>query len=441
MPASLHATLHGLVAGLILALAAPAASAEASPANRQDDTPAFKATDCPRSVARVADCHAARDDNGAWLLVAIPHQWNRRLIVHAHGGPRLAAPEEGDSADDLDRFGAMVRAGYAWIGSTYRRGGYGVRMAAADVEHSRAVFWARWGRPQRTLLHGQSWGGNVAAKAAELHALDLDGRPNFDGVLVTNGVLSGGTRAYGFRADLRAVYQYYCRNHPQPDEAPYPLWQGLPADASLDRDELRRRVDACTGIDSAPAKRTPQQAARLRDILAVSGVEEAQLVSHLAWGTFHFRDLVQKRLDGGNPFDNTRTAYRGSHDDAALNAGIERFAAEPAAVAKLAYDADLSGLIVRPTLTVHARHDPVVSPRADAAYAATVAAAGRGWLLAQVLTDERDHSRLRDATYLGALTALEDWLDTGVRPDVAAIQAGCRSLVADAGDCRFLPPP
>jgi hypothetical protein len=90
---------------------------------------------------------------------------------------------------------------------------------------------------------------------------------------------------------------------------------------------------------------------------------------------------------------------------------------------------------------VHARHDPVVSYRADVAYAATVAGAGRSWLLAPVLTDESDHSRLRDASYLGALKALEGWLDTGVRPDAAAIQAGCTSLAADAADCRFLPLP
>lgn len=435
----MQAAKHASFAGLIACLSWSGAAIAAAPAGV--DAPAFTAAACPASVAAVADCHAARDDNGAWLLVAIPRQWNRRLIVHAHGGPRLSEPKNGDSADDLDRFGAMVRAGYAWIGSTYHRGGYGVRMAAADVERSRALFGAKWGKPQRTLLHGQSWGGNVVAKAAELHALDIDGKPNFDGVLVTNGVLFGGTKAYRFRADLRAVYQYYCRNHPKAGEAQYPLWQGLPADARMGRDELRRRVDACTGIDSAPGKRTPQQASRLRDILAVTGVEEPQLVSHLAWGTFHFRDLVHKRLDGRNPFDNTGTVYRGSQDDTALNAGIERFAADPQAVAKLAYDADLSGLIVLPTLTVHARHDPVVSHRAEAAYAATVAGAGRSGLLAQVLTDEHDHSRLREATYLGALKALEGWLDTGVRPDAAAIQAACKPLAADAGDCRFLPLP
>ena len=400
----------------------------------------FAPVACPASVGAQVECHEAQDGNGAWLLVAMPKTWNRRLIVHAHGGPRLGEPEAGDSAADLDRFAEMVRSGYAWIGSTYRRGGYGVRMAAADVETSRRAFWARWGRPQRTLLHGQSWGGNVAAKLAELHALDLDGRPNYDGVLTTNGLLFGGTRGYGFRADLRAVYQYYCRNHPAADEAQYPVWQGLPAGTKMTRDELRRRVDACTGVDQPAAKRTPAQAATLRDLLAVTGVAEKQLVAHLAWGTFHFQDVVQKRLGGRNPFDNAKTVYRGSHDDTALNAGVERFSADPAAVAALAYDADLSGLIVLPTVSVHARHDPTVSYEAEAAYKATVDAAGRGHLLLQALTDERDHSRLRDATYASALQVLEQWLDTGTRPSAQAFGAACGTLSRTREDCRFLAP-
>lgn len=402
-------------------------------------TVAFNDIACPASVAKVADCHSGRDAAGAWVLVAMPKDWNRRLVVHAHGGPRLGKPEAGDAVEDVDRFAAMVRGGYAWIGSSYRRGGYGVRVAAADVDSSRRLFWQQWGKPQRTLLHGQSWGGNVAAKVAELHALDDDGHANYDGVLTTNGLLFGGTRAYGFRADLRAVYQFFCGNHPKADEARYPLWQGLPAGSTMTREELRRRVDACTGVDAKPSRRTAGQAARLRDILAVTGIAEAQLVSHLAWGTFHFRDLVQRHLGGRNPFDNRATVYQGSRDDAALNAGIARFAADPAAVATLAYDADLSGLIVLPTVTIHARRDPIVSADAQNAYATTVKAAGRSDLLAQFSSDEDDHSRLREASYMSALLALEQWLDRGAQPDRETIRSTCVAAGHDAGDCLFDP--
>ena len=423
--------LSAVAAATVLAAAAPVtASADPRPPS---------AIACPDSVAEVAECLSGRDANGAWYVIAMPADWNRRLIVHAHGGPRMGEPEAADPLGDLDRFSVMVRQGYAWVGSTYRRGGYGVRMAAEDTDNSRKIFWSRFGRPDRTLLHGQSWGGNVAAKAAELYALDIEGGRNYDGVLITNGVLSGGTRAYQFRAGLRAVYQFYCRNHPAPGETAYPVWQGLPAGAGMTRAELRERIDACTGVDRPDAERTPEQAQRLRDILAVTGVGEDQLVSHLSWATFLFQDLVHLRLGGRNPFDNSAVVYAGSTDDAALNAGVERFTADPDAVAQLAYDADLSGLIVLPTLTLHALHDPTVSYDAEAAYAATVAAAGRTHLLVQAATDEDQHSKLADGGYLTALATLEGWIDEGVRPDSRQFQAACLRIAPEP-ECRFAEP-
>lgn len=393
--------------------------------------------DCPASVGPSTRCSSAQDENGAWVVIAIPDNWNRRLIVHAHGGPRTDAPKASDGLDDLDRFAVLVRQGYAWIGSTYRRGGYGVRMAAEDTDNSRKLFWDKFGRPERTLLHGQSWGGNVAAKAAELHALDIDGQPNYDGVLLTNGVLSGGTRAYGFRADLRAVYQFYCQNHPRLDEPAYPLWQGLQVDSPMTRAQLRQRVEACTGIDRPADQRTSDQAGRLQNITRVIGIAEDELVSHLSWATFLFRDLVLQRLGGRNPFDNSTTVYSGSTDDVALNAGVQRFTADPDGLARLAYDADLSGLIVVPTVSLHALHDPTVSHTVEAIYRETVSHAGRQHLLLQVASDESEHSKLADSGYLAILAGLESWLDTGVRPGFEDLRRTCEKAERDPAACRL----
>lgn len=119
---------------------------------------------------------------------------------------------------------------------------------------------------------------------------------------------------------------------------------------------------------------------------------------------------------------------------------MERFVADPAAVAALAYDADLSGLIVLPTLNLHVEHDPVVSPSALDAYRRVVEAAGRGHLLAQFRIGGDDHSRPGEAAVLAALRALEVWLDTGVKPDAAALEAACRAVASGPGDCRFVAP-
>jgi hypothetical protein len=328
----------------------------------------------------------------------------------------LGEPKADDPDEDLERFAIMVRQGYAWIGSTYRRGGYGVRMAAADVDQSRAIFWQQFGKPRLTILHGQSYGGNVAAKLAELRTIDAAGTRLYDGVLLTNGVLWGGTRAYGFRADLRAVYQYFCRNHPRPDEPQYPVWHGLPRDSKLTRPELERRFNQCTGADLPGKRRSAEQTRRLNAITGTTGIAEDQLLRHLEWATFTFRDLVHERLGGRNPFDNTATVYQGSGDDKALNRGIERFAADPRAVWELAYDSDLTGLIVAPTLAVHWRDDPIVSAKADQFYQGLVEAQGRSGLFVRLVSPIGTHSRLPDTDLTAALERLVRWIETGDRP-------------------------
>lgn len=82
----------------------------------------------------------------------------------------------------------MVDEGYAWAGSSYRRGGYGTRMAAADTENLRRLFVDEFGKPNRTYVHGQSWGGNVAAKVRQGAGFDASGHLTV-GVV---GVVGGG---------------------------------------------------------------------------------------------------------------------------------------------------------------------------------------------------------------------------------------------------------
>lgn len=422
----------GAVAGLIWI------GAGVLPASAQAIAP--EPAECPASLPEGTTCSSGRSADGAWFWTARPRDWNGTLIVHAHGGPRTAEPLRSDPVEDLERFSVMVSEGYAWAGSTYRRGGYGVRMAARDTDDLRRIVWDAFGKPKRTLLHGQSWGGNVAAKAAELYAVSADGERNYDGVILTSGLLAGGTRGYAFRADLRAVYQFYCRNHPRPTETQYPLWQGLPEGAAMPRADIAARVEDCTGLSLAPEARTRAQADALRNILSVVGVTADSLVSHLAWGTNLFQDMVWERLDGGNPFSNAGTTYQGSDDDVALNQGVERFEADPAAVAALAYDADLTGTIVLPTLTLHARYDPTVFVEHEAIYAQTVAGAERSNLLSQVFTTEALHSQLSLPQYAGLLIAMTRWLDTGEKPDAEDVLEACRSRAETYGQPCLIDP-
>lgn len=420
-----------LTRGIAAAILAPLLALAAIPALAQSEAA------CPADLTEVARCYRGADQNGANYWIAIPHQWNRSLVVHAHGGPRMSHATNDNNVEDLERFAVTVKQGFAWAGSAYRRPGYGVKLAAEDVENLRQLFVARFGQPRRTILHGQSWGGNIAAKAIEMFPGARDGKPAYDGVVLTNGMLAGGTRNYLHRADLRAVYQFYCNNHPRPDEPQYPLWMGLPPDATLKNKELAARADECLGLARPAAERSPAQQRRLANILGVIRVPERSLQSHLNWATFTFRDLV-KRNGHGNPFDNRHVVYRGSDDDAALNRGVTRFDADPAAVAALAAESDLNGKVDVPVITLHAIGDPVAMVEYEDAYRATLQAAGRDHLLLQAFTREHEHSKLADPQYVAVFATLLDWIDSGKKPAVADIEAACATASARfAGGCHI----
>ncbi|MFE2277031.1 hypothetical protein ACFXAE_07140 [Streptomyces sp. NPDC059454] len=396
----------------------------------------------PPGLAGKATCYTGQDTNGAYCTMAVPKDWNGSPVVHAHGGPDFSHDESG-TTEDLDRWAVMVDEGHAWAGSSYRRGGYGVRMAAADTEQVRRLFVDRFGRPDRIYLHGQSWGGNVAAKVAETYGKKWGG---YDGMLLTSGNIGGGARGYDHRVDLRAVCQYYCRNLPRSTEPQYPLWQGLPADSTMTPTDVLARLRECTGIESDARERTARQRRDLDDILAVTRLDEGSLDSHPLYATFLFQDIVSKRLDGRNPFGNRGVRYEGSRDDEALNAGVARFSADPTARRDLSYDSDLTGRVSLPVPTLHAIGDPQVFVETEWAHRATLRGAGRDEHLVQTFTEEGEHSEPSESEYANSISALDDWVRSGKKPTARSIARSCASFDSTYGagclyDPEFRPAP
>jgi hypothetical protein len=399
-----------------------------------------KPTACPATLAAGTRCLAGQDSAGAFYLVAVPERWNGILVLLAHGGPTLGAPKPARSVEDLQRWAVVVKAGYAWAGSTFHQGGVAVHSAAQDTERLRRIFVQHVERPKLTLLHGQSWGASVAAVAASTFTDDGTGHRPYDGVLLSSGVLAGGSHAYDFRLDLRVIYQTLCGNHPLPTEPPYPLSIGLTADAKLTPAELRRRVDACLGLDRPEAQRTPEQRRKVKTIVDVVKIPANSIEGHLAWATFHFQDVVQLRTGGRSPFGNAGVKYAGSPDDAALNAAVARYAADPQAVAMFAADADPDGRIPVPVLTVHGIGDPTAFVEMDDSFRRTMENAGTADHLVQTFTADNTHSYLSDSTYPTLLATLVDWVRGGGKPTPAQIAQRCVQFEPTFGaNCRFRP--
>jgi hypothetical protein len=404
---------------------------------------------CPADIPDLpadARCSFGQDSAGAYYVIVMPARWDGVLVLHAHGGPTLGPVKPDRALQDLKRWAIWVRSGHAFAASTYHQGGVAVRAAAEDTERLRRLFLKHVAQPRKTVLHGQSWGAGVAAKAAEIYTRGADGKPPYDAVLLTSGVLGGGSRSYDFRLDLRAVYQHLCHNHPRADEADYPLWMGLPAGSTMTRADLARRMQDCLGVGLKAAQRSPEQARRLKTLATVIRIPEASVAGHMNWATFHFADISQHRSGGRPVFGNRGAVYVGSDDDRALNAAVARYAADPVALKAFADDTDPSGHIPVPVLNLHAAHDPTAFVELEDDFRRTMQAAGRGDGLVQVYTDDHQHSYLSDPVYPAAIDALLRWADGGAKPTPASVAQACQAAQARFGPgCRvltnFQPPP
>lgn len=270
-------------------------------------------------------------------------------------------------------------------------------------------------------------------------AANSGGKAPYDAVLLTSGVLAGGTRAYDFRLDLRVVYQALCGNHPRQDEPQYPLWMGLPEGATLTPAQLAQRTRECLGVGLPAAQRTTVQAQRLHTLASVIRIPESSVQGHLNWATFHFQDIA--RRSGWRPvFGNIGAVYQGSADDAALNASVARYRTDPQARAAFAADTDPGGRIPVPVLQAHAIHDPTAFVEMAHTFAQTMAAAGAGSRLVQVFTDEKQHSYWNDTDYVALMEQLLKWVEQGQRPTPATVLQACQRLQPQFGPgCRFVP--
>ncbi len=414
----------------------PRISAALPVTNESPPTP----TTCPKDIPAKTRCLAGQDSTGAFYLIAVPAEWNGNLVLHAHGGPVLGTPKASRTVADLKRWQIMIRAGYAWAASSFHQGGVAVHSAAEDTERLRQIFVRYVGQPKMTILHGQSWGASVAAVEASMFTDDGHGKRPYDAVLLTSGVLAGGSKAYDFRLDLRVIYQYLCHNHPRPDEPQYPLWMGLPVGYTLTAADLRSRVDACLGLGKTTNARSAAQQQRIDTIVRTVQIPERSIQGHLKWATWHFQDIVQNHTHGGNPFGNIGAEYRGSPEDAALNRDVQRYQTDPKAVATFAADTDPDGRIPVPVLTVHAVNDPTAFVEMEDTFLHTMQKAGTADHLVQTFTSDHEHSYLTDATYPTLMTALTAWAKGGPKPTPASIAQDCHRFEPTyAANCHFLP--
>lgn len=306
----------------------------------------------PPAAVRAATpgpCHDATLATGAITRICVPASgWNGDLIVFAHG---YAAPGQPLAPQDPSFNGAPLSSsiqglGYAFATTSYRRNGLAVLEGAADIRDLLGAFPAAAGQPAaHTYLLGFSEGALVTTLLAE------QSRTLVSGAIAACGPIGDFERQTGHFGDFRVLFDYFFPGK-------------LPASpVSIPQSVIDTWASAYAPTIAAAVAANPSKAGQL---IATSGAainsgDPATVVSttlDLLWYNVFATNDARGQL-GGNPYDNRTRVYSGSSDDTALNAGVQRFDADAAALAALA-PYQTSGRPQVPLVVLHTTLDDVV---------------------------------------------------------------------------------
>ena len=307
----------------------------------------FSCSQNPLSVAdQQSEKVAASSQTPIHQILVPPTGWNGNLVVFAHGFVPPIAPLQ--LPPEAAQFRAMaMSAGFAFATTSYPTNGMVITEGLADLVNLVAEFKTAYPQTQKVFLIGASMGGLIAAQAAEKHP------GTFNGVLAICGVYGSFLVETAHLANFHAIFDYF--------------FPGIiPGDAVTVPMETMLRWQTMYVPQIGAACSNPANSNKVRQLLAVTKLPVntadpqsivTSIVTVLSLGIYATED-VKARL-GGQPFGNRFFWYFGSDDDRALNAGVKRYQADPAAVIATNTLFGTTGKIQVPVVTLHSTGDHI----------------------------------------------------------------------------------
>ena len=288
--------------------------------------------------------------------------WNGDLVIFAHGYVDVNKPVDipWSQMTFSDGMGGQITMplllnsmGYAFATTSYSQNGLAIQQGISDILDLIDVFQSLVGMPANIYLVGASEGGLITTLALERHP------EAFTGGLAACGPIGSFTGQVNYWGDFRAVFDYFMDA---------PNFDALPGTAANIPNSLMKKWDSVyvprvMGLLAANPLNTQQ-------LLAVTGAPvdmsdtttvAATTLGILWYNVFATNDATDKL--GGRPFDNFDRVYTNPLNpamDDLLNAGVQRYKAQPSALQEIANYYETSGILTRPLVAMHTTGDPIV---------------------------------------------------------------------------------
>ena len=359
-------------------------------------TPTYATTD--------STCQDGIQPSGAAYRICLPdapRPWNGQLVLFAHGyvdpTQPVGLPEDQLSIPGFGPVADIVTGqGYAFAATSYRRNGLAIQEGIDDILELIGIVERTVGVPRRVLLIGVSEGGAITALAVERHPEYIDGG------LALCGPYGDFQRQVDHFSEFRAVFDYFFPGVMPPTPIDIPAELLTTWSSSFYSETVR------------PVLRDPANAISITQVLsvtlapvdpAVPATTEATFENILWYNVFSTND--GKMQLGGNPFENFTTHYTGSLDDTALNLGVFRAVATPAARAVISDYYQTTGILTVPLITMHTTSDPVVPYAQAELYGQKVAEQGSSAFYRHYPIPRYGHCAFNPLELLSAFAELE----------------------------------
>ena len=341
--------------------------------------------------------------NNAAYEIQIPANWNKKLVMYAHGYEMAATPRNLLLPNPvLDVF---LERGFATARSSYSRVGWALPEGVDATEELRKLFAKKYGKPDSTFMTGHSMGGGITVATIEKYPKE------YNGGLALCPLSS---RPY---EQLKSAFDSYVTFNALFSDVLPPVADVMAGKAhSVFTGNFNENIQKAMGIIGNIQQTKPT-------LLAEYAKHQNLKIDDIPFNLM-FLDGVLRDISaqsGGNPFDNTNTLYSGFPDDWELNKKVERVAATASNQRLTTYDR--TGIVDKPLVMLHTTYDQLIIPQYGIVnYDDLVHEKHKEQNVKVFFTNGQGHCAFSNEQTATAFDALRNWAKSGQKPSGMAIE-------------------